>query len=184
MTRSEPRSPTCRGPLAGRGDPRCRRRASRGHRARRHARRVLGESGVDRARERLTRGWDAAVGQPRYGPATPADRRRSGTAAALSADRVRNLASTGTLRAARRSAVARRDVARGGRRPPGVERAGRSRTPSMRSTAPSSGRAAPGSRRVAGRASGGGADRPSAGAPARVPDPAPSTVTPHRGSAT
>ncbi|MBA2701258.1 MAG: J domain-containing protein, partial [Chloroflexi bacterium] len=33
---------------------------------------LLGESGADRARERLTRGWDAAVGQPRYGPATPA----------------------------------------------------------------------------------------------------------------
>ena len=32
---------------------------------------LLGESGGARARERLTRGWDAAVGQPRYGPATP-----------------------------------------------------------------------------------------------------------------
>ena len=33
---------------------------------------LLGELAGDRARERLTRGWDAAVGQPRYGPATPA----------------------------------------------------------------------------------------------------------------
>jgi hypothetical protein len=31
---------------------------------------LLGEPGGERARERLTRGWDAAVGQPRYGPAT------------------------------------------------------------------------------------------------------------------
>jgi hypothetical protein len=31
---------------------------------------LLGASGGDRARERLSRGWDAAVGQPRYGPAT------------------------------------------------------------------------------------------------------------------
>ena len=33
---------------------------------------LLGPSGGDRARERLSRGWDAAVGQPRYGPATAA----------------------------------------------------------------------------------------------------------------
>ena len=32
---------------------------------------LLGEPAGERARERLTRGWDAAVGQPRYGPATP-----------------------------------------------------------------------------------------------------------------
>lgn len=31
---------------------------------------LLGEPAGERARERLTRGWDAAVGQPRYGPAT------------------------------------------------------------------------------------------------------------------
>jgi hypothetical protein len=31
---------------------------------------ILGEPAGARARERLTRGWDAAVGQPRYGPAT------------------------------------------------------------------------------------------------------------------
>jgi hypothetical protein len=57
---------------------------------------LLGESAGARARERLTRGWDAAVGQPRYGPATPAvldllDRLRS-----LSAEDVRRLATTGT----------------------------------------------------------------------------------------
>jgi curved DNA-binding protein CbpA len=33
---------------------------------------LLGEPGGERARERLTRGWDAAIGQPRYGPATRA----------------------------------------------------------------------------------------------------------------
>jgi hypothetical protein len=32
---------------------------------------LLGEPGAGRVRERLGRGWDAAVGQPRYGPATP-----------------------------------------------------------------------------------------------------------------
>ncbi|MEO5884271.1 MAG: DnaJ domain-containing protein [Candidatus Limnocylindrales bacterium] len=31
---------------------------------------LLGDPAGGRARERLTRGWDAAVGQPRYGPAT------------------------------------------------------------------------------------------------------------------
>ncbi|MEO6208094.1 MAG: J domain-containing protein [Candidatus Limnocylindrales bacterium] len=31
---------------------------------------LLGDPAGERARERLTRGWDAAVGQPRYGPAT------------------------------------------------------------------------------------------------------------------
>ena len=31
---------------------------------------LLGEPGAGRVRERLSRGWDAAVGQPRYGPAT------------------------------------------------------------------------------------------------------------------
>ena len=33
---------------------------------------ILGDLAGARARERLTRGWDAAVGQPRYGPATTA----------------------------------------------------------------------------------------------------------------
>ncbi len=31
---------------------------------------LLGDPAGSRARERLTRGWDSAVGQPRYGPAT------------------------------------------------------------------------------------------------------------------
>lgn len=31
---------------------------------------LLGDPGASRVRERLSRGWDAAVGQPRYGPAT------------------------------------------------------------------------------------------------------------------
>ncbi len=33
---------------------------------------ILGDLAGARARERLTRGWEAAVGQPRYGPATAA----------------------------------------------------------------------------------------------------------------
>lgn len=33
---------------------------------------LLGEAAAERADERLTRGWDAAVGKPRYGPATEA----------------------------------------------------------------------------------------------------------------
>jgi molecular chaperone DnaJ len=56
---------------------------------------ILGEPAGTRARERLTRGWDAAVGQPRYGPAT------TGVATLLDALRsldgvgVRGLAATG-----------------------------------------------------------------------------------------
>jgi hypothetical protein len=56
---------------------------------------LLGESGGDRARERLTRGWDAAVGQPRYGPATPAVIDLLGHLSALSAEDVARLAATG-----------------------------------------------------------------------------------------
>jgi curved DNA-binding protein CbpA len=33
---------------------------------------LLGDAAAERASERLTRGWDAAVGKPRYGPATAA----------------------------------------------------------------------------------------------------------------
>ncbi len=33
---------------------------------------LLGEAASERAHERLTRGWDAAVGKPRYGPASAA----------------------------------------------------------------------------------------------------------------
>jgi hypothetical protein len=58
---------------------------------------ILGDPASIWARERLTRGWDSAVGQPRYGPATPAvgvflERLRG-----LTDDRLRALASTGTL---------------------------------------------------------------------------------------
>ena len=56
---------------------------------------ILGEAAGSRARERFTRGWDAAVGQPRYGPATAAiddllERLRS-----LTPDEVQALAATG-----------------------------------------------------------------------------------------
>ena len=57
---------------------------------------LLGESGGDRARERLTRGWDAAVGQPRYGPATGAVIELLGRLATLPPAGVAALASTGT----------------------------------------------------------------------------------------
>ena len=57
---------------------------------------ILGDPGGMWARERLTRGWDSAIGQPRYGPATVTvtaliDRLRGLTAAEL-----RDLAATGT----------------------------------------------------------------------------------------
>ncbi len=57
---------------------------------------LLGDPAGDRARDRLTRGWDAAVGQPRYGPATAAiddllERLRSS-----SPEEVRDLAATGS----------------------------------------------------------------------------------------
>ena len=58
---------------------------------------ILGDPASIWARERLTRGWDSAVGQPRYGPATAAvgvvlERLRG-----LTDDRLRALASTGSL---------------------------------------------------------------------------------------
>jgi hypothetical protein len=55
---------------------------------------ILGELAGSRARERLTRGWEAAVGQPRYGPATPAVNDLLVRLAALSAQSVRALAAT------------------------------------------------------------------------------------------
>ena len=88
---------------------------------------LLGEFGGDRARERLTRGWDVAVGQPRYGPATVAVIELLGRLAALSPSEVVALNVTGTRRAPRRTAVATRGVARGGRGPPGLLGAGRRR---------------------------------------------------------
>ncbi len=57
---------------------------------------LLGESAGARARERLTRGWDAAVGQPRYGPATPAVQDVLHRLRSLSTEEVRRLASTGS----------------------------------------------------------------------------------------
>lgn len=58
---------------------------------------LLGGPASMRARERLTRGWDSAVGQPRYGPATPAVTTLLERLRALSEDRLRRLASSGTL---------------------------------------------------------------------------------------
>jgi curved DNA-binding protein CbpA len=56
---------------------------------------LLGEPAGSRARERLTRGWDAAVGQPRYGPATVAVEGLLGRLAGLSERELRALAGTG-----------------------------------------------------------------------------------------
>ena len=57
---------------------------------------LLGDPAGQRARERLTRGWDAAVGQPRYGPATVAVEEMLGRLRVLTRDEVRSLATTGT----------------------------------------------------------------------------------------
>ena len=57
---------------------------------------LLGDPAGPRARERLTRGWEAAVGQPRYGPATAAIEELLVLLRSLTADEVRSLASTGT----------------------------------------------------------------------------------------
>jgi curved DNA-binding protein CbpA len=57
---------------------------------------LLGDPAGPRARERLTRGWEAAVGQPRYGPATTAVTDLLERLRALNADQVRTLAPTGT----------------------------------------------------------------------------------------
>jgi hypothetical protein len=56
---------------------------------------LLGGAGGERARERLTRGWDAAVGQPRYGPATPAVQELLARLRAAPRDEVAALAATG-----------------------------------------------------------------------------------------
>jgi hypothetical protein len=56
---------------------------------------ILGELAGSRARERLTRGWDASVGQPRYGPATLAVTTLLDRLAVLTADGVRALAAAG-----------------------------------------------------------------------------------------
>lgn len=57
---------------------------------------LLGDPAGPRARERLTRGWEAAVGQPRYGPATAAVGDLLERLRALTAEEVRSLATTGT----------------------------------------------------------------------------------------
>lgn len=57
---------------------------------------LLGDPAGSRARERLTRGWDAAIGQPRYGPATAAVETLLGRLEALRPGDVRWLAATGT----------------------------------------------------------------------------------------
>jgi DnaJ domain len=56
---------------------------------------ILGELAGSRARERLTRGWEAAVGQPRYGPATLAVMTLLDRLAALTSDQATALAATG-----------------------------------------------------------------------------------------
>ena len=56
---------------------------------------LLGEPAGERARERLTRGWDAAVGQPRYGPATATMERLLARLAALTSGELTWLGSTG-----------------------------------------------------------------------------------------
>jgi DnaJ-like protein len=56
---------------------------------------ILGELGGSRARERLTRGWEAAVGQPRYGPATTAVIDLVERLSRLTSDGVRALVATG-----------------------------------------------------------------------------------------
>jgi len=55
---------------------------------------ILGELAGSRARERLTRGWEAAVGQPRYGPATAAVTVLLDRLSRLTPDEVRALASS------------------------------------------------------------------------------------------
>jgi hypothetical protein len=52
----------------------------------------LSEAYLDRARDRLTRSWEAAIDQPRYGPNTPAVRRVVDRAGTLAADQLRALA--------------------------------------------------------------------------------------------
>jgi hypothetical protein len=58
---------------------------------------ILGDPSGIWARERLTRGWDSAVGQPRYGPATTAVAALLGRLRHLTGDDIRRLAATGTL---------------------------------------------------------------------------------------
>jgi hypothetical protein len=57
---------------------------------------LLTEPFRSRTQERLTRGWEAAVGQPRYGPNSEAVEALIGRVSALDAAGVRALASSGT----------------------------------------------------------------------------------------
>ncbi len=56
---------------------------------------LLTEPFRERAHERLTRGWDAAIGQPRYGPNTSAVEALLERIGRLDADGLRRLAATG-----------------------------------------------------------------------------------------
>ncbi|MGK2850677.1 MAG: DnaJ domain-containing protein [Candidatus Limnocylindrales bacterium] len=56
---------------------------------------LLGDPAGDRAKERLTRGWDAAVGQPRYGPATTTVEALLARVRSLSVEESRWLSATG-----------------------------------------------------------------------------------------
>lgn len=58
---------------------------------------LLGDPAALRVRDRLSRGWDAAVGQPRYGPATPAVEHLLARLAGRTAAQVRALAATGAI---------------------------------------------------------------------------------------
>ena len=58
---------------------------------------LLGDPAAAWARERLTRGWESAVGQPRYGPATMAIGTLLDRARAASPDEIRRLAASGTI---------------------------------------------------------------------------------------
>lgn len=58
---------------------------------------ILGDPASLWASERLTRGWDSAVGQPRYGPATPVVVALLERLSGLDAEGLRQLAATGTL---------------------------------------------------------------------------------------
>ena len=110
-----------------------------------------------RARERLTRGWDAAVGQPRYGPATAAiddliERLRGPHAGGRAGPR-RDV----ERRTPRSIRPGQRDLARGGRGPARVDRAG---VEGCR----------PGAGGCAGQRDARRAERPSSRGPRRPPD--------------
>jgi hypothetical protein len=57
---------------------------------------LLGDAAAERATERLTRGWDSAVGKPRYGPATDAVLGFLGALDGLGSEGLAGLAATGS----------------------------------------------------------------------------------------